>query len=43
MKLNACRRGLVEERSVCVFNQHGLDTSSMVYNLDRYQWSDEVD
>ncbi len=23
------------------FNQHGLETSSMVYNLDRYRWNDE--
>ena len=23
-----------------LFSQHGIETSSMVYNLDRYQWSD---
>src|SRR5213592_2252926 len=22
------------------FNQHGISTSSLIYNLDRYQWSD---
>ncbi len=32
---------LLKSDPFAFFNQHGLETSSMVYNLDRYQWSDE--
>ncbi len=32
---------LLKSDPFAFFNQHGLDTSSMVYDLDRYQWSDE--
>ena len=32
---------LLKSDPFAFFNQHGLETSSMVYNLDRYQWSDD--
>src|SRR5206468_5054152 len=31
---------LLKSDPFAFFNQHGLSTSSLVYNLDRYQWSD---
>src|SRR6267142_2517641 len=31
---------LLKSDPYAFFNQHGKETSSMVYNLDRYQWSD---
>ncbi|MEP6686494.1 MAG: 1,4-alpha-glucan branching protein GlgB [Verrucomicrobiota bacterium] len=32
---------LLKSDPFAFFNQHGLETSSMVYNLARYQWDDE--
>src|SRR6266700_701321 len=31
---------LLKSDPFAFFNQHGLSTSSLIYNLDRYQWSD---
>jgi 1,4-alpha-glucan branching enzyme len=31
---------LLKSDPFAFFNQHGLSTSSLVYNLERYQWSD---
>jgi 1,4-alpha-glucan branching enzyme len=31
---------LLKSDPFAVFNQHGKETSSLVYNLDRYQWND---
>ena len=31
---------LLKSDPFAFFNQHGLSTSSLVYNLDRYKWSD---
>ena len=31
---------LLKSDPFALFNQHGVQTSSLVYNLDRYQWSD---
>ena len=31
---------LLKSDPFAFFNQHGVQTSSLVYNLDRYQWSD---
>jgi len=31
---------LLKSDPFAFFNQHGLSTSSLVYNLDRYRWSD---
>src|SRR5437588_3083721 len=31
---------LLKADPFALFNQHGKETSSLVYNLDRYQWSD---
>jgi 1,4-alpha-glucan branching enzyme len=33
---------LLKADPFALFNQHGKETSSLVYNLDRYQWSDEA-
>ncbi|MEY2496467.1 MAG: 1,4-alpha-glucan branching enzyme [Verrucomicrobiota bacterium] len=32
---------LLKADPFALFNQHGKETSSLVYNLDRYQWSDQ--
>jgi 1,4-alpha-glucan branching enzyme len=32
---------LLKSDPFAFFNQHGLETSSMVYNLGRYEWDDE--
>jgi 1,4-alpha-glucan branching enzyme len=31
---------LLKSDPFALFNQHGVQTSSLVYNLDRYQWND---
>ena len=31
---------LLKSDPFALFNQHGMQTSSLVYNLDRYQWND---
>jgi 1,4-alpha-glucan branching enzyme len=31
---------LLKSDPFALFNQHGIQTSSLVYNLDRYQWND---
>src|SRR5207244_10988994 len=31
---------LLKSDPFAFFNQHGTSTSSLVYNLERYQWSD---
>ncbi len=33
---------LLKSDPFAFFNQHGLRTSSLVYNLERYQWSDDA-
>jgi 1,4-alpha-glucan branching enzyme len=33
---------LLKSDPFALFNQHGKQTSSLVYNLDRYQWNDSV-